>query len=344
MSHINHEKLLSGSSGTSGNARLYLVVAVVCAGYILSANLKSIIFAGWNIRQFAPLVIVIVIFAGVIQTLLNKPKSLTNLGIIGKMYFVLAVTLHAINSTAIGQSRVNIGAGIYIIAVLYLAMVDTIPSLRERASLSPVGVKGAMARIASFTLPLALLFSMYLVWVLTTIPREVRSLRTVPYQEMLDNHGVQMSEDYRWEDQLKVYLKKDMLLKTELSDGTSVWKNDDGEMLIYRIGTVGEDYARFGFNSPYDFERVIWNAGITQFVPLIMKNMLVSPNESTIAYHLESDRLNAIVVTMELSTGNGFAEFRMHPKDGTSYTMTYSGPIFTDTVNLVVMTMEKLLS
>jgi len=341
---MDHEKLPSGSSRTVADARLYLVVAVVCAVYILSANLKSLLLAGWNIRQFAPLVIVIVIFAGVIQTLLNKPKSLTNLGIIGKMYLVLAVTLHAINSTAIGQSRVNIGAGIYIMAVLYLAMVDTIPSLRERASLSPVGVKGATVRIASFTLPLALLFSMYLVWVLTAIPREVRSLRTVPYQEMLDNHGVQMSEDYRWEDQMKVYLKKDMLLQTELSDGTSVWKNDDGEMLIYRIGTVGEDYARFGFNSPYDFERVIWNAGITQFVPLIMKNMLVSPNESTIAYHLESDRLNAIVVTMELSTGNGFAEFRMHPKDGTSYTITYSGPILADTVNLVVMTMEKLLS
>jgi len=345
MSQYSHHKLPLGPDKTTGNAIPYLVMAMVCAVFIVSANLKSLIIDGWAIRQIAPHIIVMaLIVTVVIQFLLNKPKSLTNLGIIGKLYLILVVILHAIGSTAIGQNWVNAGELIYIVAVLYLAMIDAVPALRQRASLAPVGVKGTMIRVASFTLPLALLVSTYLVWALTAVPGEVRNLRTVPFQEMLDNHGTVSSEGFRWEDQLNSYLKKDMSLKAKLGDGTIIWRNDDGETLIYRKGTVGEGYARFGYSSPYDFERVIWNAGIVQYVPLIMKNMIVRPNITTKAYHIETDQLKAIVVIMEQNSGTGFAEFRMHPKEGTSYTMTYSGKTLADTVKLVVLTVEKLMA
>jgi len=331
------------SNEDTGNARSYLFVAVACALYILAEALLSLVLEGWIPEKSGFLLVTIVIFAGMVQVLRNKPKSLTYLGITSKIYFVVSVIAYAVSSSVTGHKWLNIGAWIYIVAVLYLAIVDFIPALRERASLPPVGIKGISIRAVSFTLPLVLLASAYLVWISTIIPEEIRSLRTVPYQEMLDNYGDPSGEGYNWNDQLNIYLKEDMFQKSKFEDGMIIWLNNDREMAMHGTGGLGiEYYTNFGYQSSYEFEKAIWNAGVFQMMPLIIKSIVV-PASKTTAYHLETDRLEAIIVTSERSTGSGYVEFHAHPLGGASFTMNSGAPTLAAAVKPVILTAERLL-
>jgi len=60
-------------------------------------------------------------------------------------------------------------------------------------------------------------------------------------------------------------------------------------------------------------------------------------------YHLETARLNAIIITGELEDGRGRVVLQAHPKDGRGYQMNTIAPTLAEAVQPVILTVERLL-
>ncbi len=145
------------------------------------------------------------VLVGVVLTLRNTPKGLTTLGSTARIYVLITVCFHVASFNFVGRSWDSANTWIYIAAVFYLAVTDVIPLLRQRASLPSAEIKGTMIRFAPMALGLVVFLSGYTLWISSTIPREIRELRTVPYHEMLEIYGVPASENYNWENELQIY-------------------------------------------------------------------------------------------------------------------------------------------
>ncbi len=134
-----------------------------------------------------------------------------------------------------------------------------------------------------------------------------------------------------------------MLQKSVLEEETLVWINAQGEKIIYYLwDTKFEPYSKYGLSSPYEFEKIIWNAGMYQAMPLILKSFTV-PKGCSAVYHLETGRLNAIIITGNQSSGEKYVEFMAFPNSGKRYFMTTLAPTLAEAVQPVILTVERLL-
>ena len=76
---------------------------------------------------------------------------------------------------------------------------------------------------------------------------------------------------------------------------------------------------------------------------LLILKAIGRPASTVAVYHLETERLNAIILTGELDNGRGHAEFHAFPKNGKPYTMNTIAFSSTKAVEPIILTVERLL-
>jgi hypothetical protein len=177
------------------------------------------------------------------------------------------------------------------------------------------------------------------------VPRESRELRSIPYEDLVDAYDLPQSAEYRWDENFRIFLRKD-LVKREMQGGDmSTWSNDKDIRVFYTPGAMGAEvaYIESIYDSPYEFEKAIWNASIFQVLPLTLKAIAMPIGEISV-YHLETRPLNAIIIAGLWEDGRGNVQFHAHPEYGEPYSMNTVAPTPAEAMEPVILTVKRLIN
>jgi hypothetical protein len=251
--------------------------------------------------QWSDLVIpylLIVFLVGFIQMLRNRPQGLTIMATVAKLIFLFSPGL--ISGIFMTAGWVTFMSSAVLAAILYLALTDIVPALRVRAGLDPLNLKSIILRVAVFILPPAVILIFGLVTLAGYTDPEINRVRTKPFSQLAAEAKV-TSTNLVWDEERMVYLRPGMTPASPASITDSIYFKDEKGFINHNPDArfdnddMRESVRVIGYESIYEYQKAIWNAGLFQPVKVVLKNIF-KPNGTLVGvYHLETDQVNAIL-------------------------------------------------
>jgi hypothetical protein len=220
---------------------------------------------------------------------MKKPWSLVPLSLVGMSYMFLTLILILIRSETI----LDFTWLITVTCIGYMAIIKYLNPIRTHVGLDPLTGRDIMAVGLAYVVFLATCITFYSAYVTNFFSGHSYSVRSLPYSVLQETSMT--SVPHTWSPRWRTAVP-DTLSPLEVSSGIGIWTNGDGDKVIVsdNVWTQGiYEYSFAGFKDPYDFERSIWDAGVTQPVLLLLKYTMSS--DGIRVFHLESPRVRAIV-------------------------------------------------
>lgn len=180
-----------------------------------------------------------------------------------------------------------------LLPALYLGSLPALPAVRTFFGHAPLTHRSVRVLVSAVAVLAVLVVGGYFSFINARVPSVVTRLRTEPYQQLekafLDD-GRAMQWDARYNGVLPA--DGDTVEETELAAAV---KTGPGEMVrLTRAMTFWDfDYRFFGYDSIYNFEKALWNAGYSQPALLMIKSGLC--RQGVRAYHLDGPGVRALV-------------------------------------------------
>jgi hypothetical protein len=333
-------------NASTDKTKPYLVLIALCAFYTIGMDLRTVFLEGVELSALPTIYISLLILIGTVQTIRNKPQSLTILGTTAKIYFPLVLVFVVLSLSIIGRNWNNFLSWTYVLSVLILSVSDLFPGLRDRAALKPLRKKSISLRLAVYILPPVLLIIIGF-WLLASfISTEARAFRTTPYSILLAEAEIPGTEGYTWEESIQMYVVNDMARNEQASLPGSVWYRNDSQT-IHRYDENYQDkefyrqLEQLGYESEYEFHKTIWNADLYQVIPVILKGIAFSNNLESV-YHLETDVLKALLMLHRNDASNRWiVGLEIHYGRSSVLNATSIGPTRESALTPVILTLER---
>lgn len=266
-----------------------LALAVLSVVWIITRTIYTMTFSAPSTILLSVYLLSLIFLFLTGSLIMKRPWSLVPLSLLGMSYMFLTLILLLIRSETI----LDLTWLITVTCIGYMAIIKYLNPVRTHVGLDPLSVRDIAAVGLAYLVFLATCTIFYSVYVTNFFPGHSYRVRSMPYS-VLEEVPV-TSVPYTWSSRWRVAVPE-TLDPLEVSPGIGIWTNGDGDKVIVSDDVWTQriyEYSFTGFKDPYDFERSIWDAGVTQPVLLLLKFTMSS--DGIRVYYLEAPRVKAIV-------------------------------------------------